>query len=107
MATLKQTKNWFSRLTIAYCRSNVLRNAPLEHSAKLLTFIKLPFVIKIFLSIFDWPFYTGCTVCDELFLVCFVAKLLCVDVLCPSQPFFSHVGTFPVCFDSLCPSQQF
>ena len=29
----------------------------------LLTFIKLPFVIKIFvLSIFDWRFYTGLTV---------------------------------------------
>ena len=34
-----------------------------EHSAILLTFIKLPFVIKIFvLSIFEWPFYTGLTV---------------------------------------------
>ena len=34
-----------------------------EHSAKLLTFIKLPFVIKIFvLSVFEWPFYTGFTV---------------------------------------------
>ena len=31
-----------------------------EHSAILLTFIKLQFVIKIFvLSIFEWPFYTG------------------------------------------------
>ena len=31
-----------------------------EHSAILLTFIKLPFVIKIFaLSIFECPFYTG------------------------------------------------
>ena len=31
-----------------------------EHSAILLTFIKLPFVIKIFvLSIFEWLFYTG------------------------------------------------
>ena len=31
-----------------------------EHSAILSTFIKLPFVIKIFvLSIFKWPFYTG------------------------------------------------
>ena len=30
------------------------------HSAILLTCIKLPFVIKIFvLSIFEWPFYTG------------------------------------------------
>ena len=34
-----------------------------EHSAILLTFIKLPFVIKIFvLSIFEWPFYTDFTV---------------------------------------------
>ena len=33
------------------------------HSAILLTFIKLPFAIKIFvLSIFKWPFYTGFTV---------------------------------------------
>ena len=33
-----------------------------EHSAKLLTFTKLPFVIKIFVwSIFEWPFYTGFT----------------------------------------------
>ena len=33
-----------------------------EHSAILLTFIKLPFVIKIFvLSIFELPFYTGFT----------------------------------------------
>ena len=34
-----------------------------EHSAILLTLIKLPFVIKIFvLSIFEWLFYTGFTV---------------------------------------------
>ena len=34
-----------------------------EHSAISLTFIKLPFVIKIFvISIFEWPFYTGFTV---------------------------------------------
>ena len=34
-----------------------------EHSAILSTFIKLPFVIKIFvLSIFEWPFYTDFTV---------------------------------------------
>ena len=39
-----------------------------EHSAILLTYIKLPFVIKIFvLSIFEWPFYTGITVyCNDL-----------------------------------------
>ena len=34
-----------------------------EHSAILLTFIKLPFVIKIYvLLIFEWPFYTSFTV---------------------------------------------
>ena len=32
----------------------------IAESAILSTFIKLPFVIKIFvLSIFEWPFYTG------------------------------------------------
>ena len=36
----------------------------LEHSAILSAFIKLPFVITIFvLSIFELPFYTGFTVC--------------------------------------------
>ena len=35
----------------------------LEHSAILSTFIKLPFVIKIFvLSIFEWPLKTNFTV---------------------------------------------
>ena len=39
-----------------------------EHSAILLTFIKLPFVIKTFvLSIFEWPFYTGFTVAQISF----------------------------------------
>ena len=34
-----------------------------EHSAILSTFIKLPFVIKLFvLTIFEWKFYTGFTV---------------------------------------------
>ena len=36
-----------------------------EHSIILSTFIKPPFVIKIFvLSVFEWPFYTGFTVLD-------------------------------------------
>ena len=48
----KRPKICFSRPIIAECRSEVLQNAP-RHSAILLTFIKLPFVIKIFvLSIF-------------------------------------------------------
>ena len=37
-----------------------------EHSAILSTFLKLPFVIKIFvLSILEWPFYTGFTVHEK------------------------------------------
>ena len=41
----------------------VKKFAEWEHSAILLTFIKLPFVIKIFvLPILEWPFYTGFTV---------------------------------------------
>ena len=40
-----------------------MQNAPREHSAILLTFIKLPFVFKTFvLSIFEWPLKTGFTV---------------------------------------------
>ena len=38
-----------------------------EHSAILSIFIKLPFVIKIFvLSIFEYPYYTGFTVNQKL-----------------------------------------
>ena len=41
-----------------------------EHSAILLTFIKLTFVTKSFvLSIFEWPFYTSFTVCIKSFTV--------------------------------------
>ena len=46
-----------------------------EHSAILLSFIKLPFVIKIFiLSIFEWPFYTSFTVHDFVSVI-----ILCVE----------------------------
>ena len=39
----------------------------LEHSAILLTFIKLPFVIKVFvLSIFEWQLKTGFTIYQNL-----------------------------------------
>ena len=43
-----------------------------EHSAILLTFIKLPFVIKIFVfSILEWSFYTGFTVkCNIAIIGC-------------------------------------
>ena len=39
-----------------------------EHSAILSAFIKLPFVVKIFvLSTFEWRFYTGFTVIHHIF----------------------------------------
>ena len=48
--------------SIAEC-SKRKKYAPREHSAILLTFIKLPFVFKTFvLSIIEWPFKTGFTV---------------------------------------------
>ena len=48
-----------------------------EHSAILSTFIKLPFVIKIFvLSIFEWPFYTGFTVVPKYVRIKYIARLL-------------------------------
>ena len=72
MATLKQTENWLSKKskkdgkdqeTTNY-QDQLSHNAGQgEHSTILLTFIKLPFVIKIFvLFIFVWPFNTCFTV---------------------------------------------
>ena len=48
-------KDWFSIQIISKCRSKVLENAPREHSAILLTCIKLPFVFKTFVL----PFLSG------------------------------------------------
>ena len=59
----KNIKNWFSIRIISKYRSKVLQNALRGAFCKLLTFIKLPFVVKIFvLSIFERPLKTGFTV---------------------------------------------
>ena len=59
---LKRQKNGFQD-QFSFNAGLVLQNAQGENSATLSTFIKLPFVIKIFvLSIFEWPFYTSLTV---------------------------------------------
>ena len=47
-----------------YCRM-----LPLEHSVLLSTFIKIPFVIKIFVLSIEWPFYTGFTVNSVMMLM--------------------------------------
>ena len=68
MASLKKTENRFSRPIIAWC---------MELSAILLTFIKLPFVIKILvLSIFEWPLYTGFTVIKSTFDIVNIVQFL-------------------------------
>ena len=57
----KRQKNCFSRPIIALQVKSIAECS--KHSAILSTFIKLQFVIKIFiLSIFEWRFYTGFTV---------------------------------------------
>ena len=54
-----------------------------EHSAILSTFIKLPYAIKIFvLSIFEWLFYTGFTVCSYV---------------CVSYPVSLPLGVMGIC----------
>ena len=64
-----------------------------EHSAIRSTFIKLPFVIKIFiLSIFEWSFYTGFTV----FVKIFNTNVLCLFVCF----FFAGGGSDYIVLDS-------
>ena len=57
-----------------------------EHSAVLLTFIKLPFVIKIFiLSIFEWLFYTV-LILEIMYL--YAVRMFVPDV-CSDMPDYS------------------
>ena len=54
-----------------------------EHSAILLTFIELPFVVTIFvLSIFEWPFYTGFTVYTKYCEYSILSWFLFVETFC-------------------------
>ena len=63
MATLKKTKNWLSRPIMLNAGQKYCRILQVEHSAILSTFIKLPFIIKLFvLSIFELLFSSGFTV---------------------------------------------
>ena len=59
----RRTKIGFQERFLLNAGQKYCRMLPLEHSAIVLTFIKLPFVIKIFvLSIFEWPLKTAFTV---------------------------------------------
>ena len=68
-----------------------------EHSATLLTFIKLPFVIKIFgLSIFEWQLKTGFTVFilqkRQLCRWFMFSLLLCLVKEIRKKSWFSHTN---------------
>ena len=63
MATLNKTENWFSSQLLFNAGQRYCRMLQWEHSAVLLTFIKIPLVIDMFVVfVFEWPFYTGFTV---------------------------------------------
>ena len=56
----KRLNTGFQDQLLLNAGQNYCRMLQREHSAILLSFIKLPSVIKIFvLSIFEWPFYRG------------------------------------------------
>ena len=58
----KEVMHYLKEVNAGNAGQKYCRMLPLEHSAILSTFIKLPFVIKIFvLSIFEWPLKTGFT----------------------------------------------
>ena len=57
MATLKKMEIGFQDQLSLNAGQKYCRMLQGEHSAILLTFIKLPFAIEIFvLSVFEWPF---------------------------------------------------
>ena len=60
----KRPKNGIQDRLLLNAGQKCCRMLPLEHSAILSTFMKLPAVINTFiLSIFEWQFYKGFTVC--------------------------------------------
>ena len=96
MATLKKTKIGFKDQLRLNADQKYCRMLQREHSAILSTFIKLPFVIKIFvLSILEWPLKTSFTVFRTIrvwfikfFAVCYVIiKVIYLVEKVEEQPF--------------------
>ena len=79
-----------------------------EHSAKLSTFIKLSFVIKIFvLSIFEWPLKTGFTVFrNVMFITAAVPRNCPVTFSCPSTCLTGYTSGSDGCPLCVCVGQQ-
>ena len=61
-ATLQKTENCFQDQLSINADQKYCRMLPLEHSAIILTFIKLPFVIKVFIFSLFLSGYTGFSV---------------------------------------------
>ena len=85
-----------------------LLNAGQNYCRILSTFIKLPFIIKIFVfSIFEWPFYTGFNVyiCPE-YVVCFLSLLhFRLDFLMEANnmiPYQEQSDLGPYCLQFTC-----
>ena len=75
-----------------------------EHSAILPTFIKLPFVMKIFvLSFFQWLLKTGFTVLTTYFVFCGICRLAARWIFLLKWDFFTAKKdgyTGPTAFES-------
>ena len=81
----KNTKIGFQDILSLNAGQKFCRMLQGEHSAKLSTFIKLPFAINIFvLSIFEWPLKTGFT----------VLKLCLTTLFCLFFCFTSQVNSY-------------
>ena len=81
--------------SIAECSKGSMQNAPKGAfcNALLLTFIKLPVVIKTFvLSIFEWPFYTGFTVRCEWIMTMSVLSVLMHLINLSQVGFTNHIN---------------
>ena len=70
-----------------------------EHSAILSTFIKQPFVIKIFvLSFFEWPLKTGFTVVGFVTFIYTVSRLFFFIPLQLPNPWLGIVSQKKICY---------
>ena len=101
--TLKRAKNGFQDQLSLNVVQKYCRILPLEHSAILSTFIKLPVVIKTFvLSIFEWLFtqvlgYSRVHFIIKELLLLFIFRkasyVLFVKYHCPHRKLYSHTMT--------------
>ena len=92
---LSKMKNWFQDQLSLNGGQKYCRMLKVEHSAKLSTSIKLPFVIKIFiLSFFEWPFYTGYCCCQEILAALIKGVCMMGGTYGRKHYFHKHQGSY-------------